>query len=359
MNADVVYRKTQKGVDEVERRVYRLAVKERLLLILVDGKRSVREISGRERDWGDVATKLLADGYIELAPPTRMTIPLRERPQPPAAAPMPPRAATPAQPRTAAPTGTPNRNWLTNTMSQLSEFFTSGLQDAPWSAPRKRASDDVIDITAALPTTRAEGGPPSAYPPAQEMDDHTWGEEPSVAASAMLSRDVARYPQAPNPAAPSPTPIPENWDDVPCIDLDGPFDAAPGKVAEPAPAPPPTALERVAPRSPTEAPRNAPVAAPPPRDETTDEPGKLPCCARCPGKSILAARDFMKRHLARLPAHPHGRTVLERLEQCRSATDLEELIEPWLRVLLADPSGVAETPRISTQLFRILRQSPA
>jgi hypothetical protein len=90
-----VYRKTAKGLSEIETRANRLVPRLRTSLILVDGRRSDDDLRALiAGDAVEVLGALLADGYIEViasTPPPRAA--------PPAAAPPPVPAAAGASPR--------------------------------------------------------------------------------------------------------------------------------------------------------------------------------------------------------------------------------------------------------------------
>jgi hypothetical protein len=91
-----IYRKTAKGVAEIETRSHRLPPRLRGALIVVDGQRSVDDLSKLiPGNAAGALEQLLADGFIELFAV------LDDRPPPPAAPP-------PAAPvRRAAPAGSP------------------------------------------------------------------------------------------------------------------------------------------------------------------------------------------------------------------------------------------------------------
>jgi hypothetical protein len=83
-----IYRKTAKGVAEIETRTHRLPLRLRGALIVVDGQRSVDDLSKLiPGDAAGALEQLLADGFIELFAV------LDDRPPPPAA---PVRRAAPA-----------------------------------------------------------------------------------------------------------------------------------------------------------------------------------------------------------------------------------------------------------------------
>lgn len=63
-----VFRKTAKGVEEIDKRTQRLGIKLRMALILVNGERDAAEIIVDVRDNGEtLLAELLAGGFIELA----------------------------------------------------------------------------------------------------------------------------------------------------------------------------------------------------------------------------------------------------------------------------------------------------
>jgi hypothetical protein len=90
-----IHRKTAKGLAEIETRAHRLPPRLRSALILVDGKRSVEELSKMVLQDPDGTLKALLDGgfieVFEVEPPARAS-------QPRAAAPAPAPAPTMAAP---------------------------------------------------------------------------------------------------------------------------------------------------------------------------------------------------------------------------------------------------------------------
>ena len=63
-----VFRKTAKGVEEIDKRTHRLGIKLRMALILVNGERDAAEIIVDVRDNGEtLLAELLAGGFIEPA----------------------------------------------------------------------------------------------------------------------------------------------------------------------------------------------------------------------------------------------------------------------------------------------------
>lgn len=82
-----VYRKTPKGLVEIETRVHRLAPRLRGALILVDGRKSDSELATLIlADPQTVLANLLTDGYIEVAATLADRDPASEPPSEPAAA---------------------------------------------------------------------------------------------------------------------------------------------------------------------------------------------------------------------------------------------------------------------------------
>jgi len=95
-----VYRKTDKGIAEIETRANRLAPRLRTALIMVDGKRSendLRTMCGGEPE--EVLGTLVAQGYIEIIGT------VAERPAPP---PPPAPGAAPAAPAARGPAKAPS-----------------------------------------------------------------------------------------------------------------------------------------------------------------------------------------------------------------------------------------------------------
>ncbi|GAB4179841.1 MAG: hypothetical protein OHK0026_13360 [Rhodocyclaceae bacterium] len=71
MDARAIYRKTDKGRDEMARRSYGLPARVRSLLILVDGRRSLRELIEQGRHFGDAEgflRQLVEGGFVEPVP---------------------------------------------------------------------------------------------------------------------------------------------------------------------------------------------------------------------------------------------------------------------------------------------------
>lgn len=94
----IIYRKSSKGLSEIETRAHRLPPRLRSALILVDGKRSDADLNSMVMQPVETLATLLEQGFIEVAGTTAA----REAPRP--AAP----AGTPAAPGAAArPAGAP------------------------------------------------------------------------------------------------------------------------------------------------------------------------------------------------------------------------------------------------------------
>ena len=60
----IIYRKTAKGLAELETRVYRLAPRLRSVLIMIDGKRSDAELMALVPQSGEVLAALVQEGFI-------------------------------------------------------------------------------------------------------------------------------------------------------------------------------------------------------------------------------------------------------------------------------------------------------
>jgi hypothetical protein len=102
----IVYRKTAKGVAEIETRAHRLAPRVRQMLILVDGRRSDADLRQLIAPGADEALHALAaDGFIELVGASAGPAPAPARAAP-AAAPSPAPAPAPGPPVDAAPDAT-------------------------------------------------------------------------------------------------------------------------------------------------------------------------------------------------------------------------------------------------------------
>lgn len=173
MDTNVIFRKTQKGLEEIERRTYRLPPRERLLLIQIDGRRNLATLSGKaggEREGLDTAGRLLTGGFIEVVPaPLATTTGLRPSAPPPTTRPITPGAGTgtlirndgrtgagaapvnssqPApgaqRPGLSRPSATQNGNtrpgsWLTSTVAHLTNMFNQTGED-DIAAPRGQQS---------------------------------------------------------------------------------------------------------------------------------------------------------------------------------------------------------------------------
>ncbi len=61
----IIYRKTAKGLAELETRVYRLAPRLRSVLIMIDGKRSDADLLALVPQSGEVLAALLQDDFID------------------------------------------------------------------------------------------------------------------------------------------------------------------------------------------------------------------------------------------------------------------------------------------------------
>lgn len=68
IQGSAVFRKTAKGLEEIEKRTHRLGIKLRMALVLVNGERDAAEIITDVRDNGEsLLAELLAGGFIEPA----------------------------------------------------------------------------------------------------------------------------------------------------------------------------------------------------------------------------------------------------------------------------------------------------
>lgn len=84
-----VFRKTAKGIEEIDKRTHRLGIKLRMALVLVNGERDAAEIIVDVRDNGEtLLAELLAGGFIEPASgvPTAGTVTAAASASPPSAA---------------------------------------------------------------------------------------------------------------------------------------------------------------------------------------------------------------------------------------------------------------------------------
>lgn len=260
MNANDIFRKTHKGLEEIERRIYRLTPRERLLLIQVDGKRPLGALAGKaglDQEGLDTANKLLAAGFIEVIGairlpgplPTRQEIPsgaphaapagslpASPRPMPPPAPPRPGPQAAALEPRhlptqlaspdqkftqpgaagvaAAQPTPAPRSvqsppsrteqrpaNWLTSTVAHLTNLFTGG--DTEPEPPRKVVRPPVEHRPAAAqrPAERNHHAHLLAAMTHDPIIDLTAESEPRLATRPVTS-DTRSAQGQPRPAAP-------------------------------------------------------------------------------------------------------------------------------------------------------------
>ncbi|MDD5296993.1 MAG: hypothetical protein PHU46_08775 [Rhodocyclaceae bacterium] len=254
MDTNAIFRKTHKGLEEIERRTYRLPPRERLLLIQVDGKRSLDTLAGKaglEREGLDTAARLLSGGFIEVAPNMAIKLggqalarqdsapsagyvaPLvggsvphaQPHPQPPYHSPHPATPASrPAPAHSASPSGAPPRhnvpraaqtapadartdrrsgNWLTSTVAHLTNLFTASPEyETP--QPESRATGRPHQ-PAATPKPADRGHAPdlAATVIREPVIDLTAAAEPSFAATGTARRPIAQA--AAKPARQKPT----------------------------------------------------------------------------------------------------------------------------------------------------------
>lgn len=103
MDLTAIYEKTPKGQEEMALRTYKIAARERSVLILVDGKSRAQDIVAKARHFGDAEQYLQAlirDGFIEPVGGTKpqdATTPSEKPFRPDADTATPPPAATPAR----------------------------------------------------------------------------------------------------------------------------------------------------------------------------------------------------------------------------------------------------------------------
>lgn len=386
MDSNVVFRKTSKGLEEIERRIYRLSPRERLLLIQVDGKRSLAALAGKmglEREGLDTAGKLLASGFIEIAPGMAIR-PMDARPVqagssaalltaarlPPPAPPRPAPAPTATtRPTAPAPQASPAvhsqreapadlrserrpANWLTSTVAHLTNLFSGvdengGGEARPAPTPSRlppQGRQNTSHHLAALVSSMAH----------EPVIDLTAAAEPGFssrpAASARVTPPVAQNPISIQPPPPTrqdalQAQLAAHSAHEPVLDLTESFE-------ELFPRPPAAPLTAVV--QPAAAP---PVTATPVAVAAVDCPRQAACtgCARCPTNSVSRARNFMKDCLGRFTTNG-GNSLAETLDECRTLADLQRQFEPWLRKLLTSGEGVAEAPALAARLQHLLLQ---
>ena len=97
-----IFRKTAKGLSEVQTRAFRLPPRLRSLLIMVDGKRSDAELAALLPQAGESLQALAEQGFIEVAAQAAAAPPPPPPPAPPPPPPPPPAPPAPAPSRTAA-----------------------------------------------------------------------------------------------------------------------------------------------------------------------------------------------------------------------------------------------------------------
>jgi hypothetical protein len=119
LDVPVVYRKTAKGVQEIETRAARLLPRLRSALIVVDGKRSDVELAALLVQGAASLLALAEQGFIEAVPAPIAT----PRPQPRASVARPTAAAAPAMAAAAAPAA-PSRPDFEMRRRQVLRAFT-------------------------------------------------------------------------------------------------------------------------------------------------------------------------------------------------------------------------------------------
>ncbi len=391
VDTNLIFRKTHKGLEEIERRTWRVPPRERLLLIQVDGKKTLGTLAdktGFERDGLATAHKLLAGGFIEQVPGTGLGIggPARRESLPGAghvpapvggvllSRPMqsvPPRGpahvsvhAAAAASRPAAshtPAAKPSRavqappahserrtpSWLTSTVAHLTNLFTQA-----------DSQGDVVarDTRPAAPPSQQP--PPAPRRPAGQSHhidpDDSLAHMPVIDLTAEAeSRFVARPTAAEQRPAATPTRQDATKSGHQRFSADFPLAAM--AVGEP----------RVDLTDPSDLlwRKEFPLAVPPPEPPLATPLNSVTCvgksacaaCVGCPGNAVSLARGFMNRSLLRLSGNG-AKSMTQTLERCRTLAELQGQFEPWLRNLLLTPEGRTEAPALVANLQRILLQ---
>ncbi len=144
MNPHTTYKKTAKGLEEMATRAYRLAARERSILVLVDGKSTGAELIAKGRSFGDseaFVNRLLEAGFIEPAGDGSASS-ASGRPAPPDRMPPLPGSAAAAAPSTAS---------LKDAINFARHFLFETLgPDADTLAARIESARNGADLTAAL-----------------------------------------------------------------------------------------------------------------------------------------------------------------------------------------------------------------
>lgn len=209
MDLNAVYRKTQKGQEEIAQRTV-LGMRERTLLVMVDGKATVADLLARAQHMPDppaLLAKLIDGGFI--AADAVAPIPAT------AAAPAP--AAAPATATATAPAAPLEQQVMQQTMRYAERFLDEVL------GPQSEVLAEAIGKCKTLPELRARLE--KTRDVIEGMGKKRRAEEFWVAVQALLE---GRQPSAPAQASPG----------APAAAPAAPPAAAPSPPPPPAPAPP-------------------------------------------------------------------------------------------------------------------------
>lgn len=180
MDLNAVYRKTQKGQEEMARRTV-LGMRERTLLVMVDGKTSATDLLARAQhmpDPGGLLAKLIDGGFIE-----------------------PEKVAPAATPAPAVPSGpTPQDQRIMQEAMRFAEHFLDQVL-----GPEADMLSEAIDRCKTLPELRARLE--KTRDAIEGMGKKRKAEEFWVAIQALLE-GKAPSAAAPPPAAPAPAAAP-------------------------------------------------------------------------------------------------------------------------------------------------------
>ena len=208
MDLNTVYRKTQKGQEEIAQRTV-LGMRERTLLVMVDGKATVAQLLARAQHMPDppaLLAKLIDGGFIAADA---------------AAAPNPAAASAPSQAPAQAQAAPLEQQVMQQTMRYAERFLDQVL------GPQSEALAEAIDKCKTLPElrTRLE----KTRDVIEGMGKKRRAEEFWVAVQALLEGRQPPVPGQASPAAPASAPA-------------APPAAAPSPPPASAPAPPPPSI---------------------------------------------------------------------------------------------------------------------
>jgi hypothetical protein len=420
VNANDIFRKTHKGLEEIERRIYRLTPRERLLLIQVDGKRPLGALAGKaglDQEGLDTANKLLAAGFIEVIGAIRLPGPLPTRPEIPLGAPdaalggslpasrpalppAPPRPAAQAasleprqvptplsstdqkmtQPRAAGtgaaqPTPAPRSvqsppprteqrpaNWLTSTVAHLTNLFTGG--DTEPEPPRRTVRPPVEHRPAAAqrPAERNHLAHLLASTTHDPIIDLTAESEPQLAIRPATSdpRSAQGHPRQAAPVGRPSGTDPAMQALLAATTAHVPVvdltEASEHHFHDDA------SVSALVKQLPHEVPPQPPSAKPPaPNHADAFEANACPQRATCPGCPRCPGNSVsMARSFMKdnliRLSGKATSSLIQVLDQCRTLAELQRQFEPWLRDLLQTTEGVTEAPNLAGKLQRMLLQ---